>query len=224
MSVAPVLQLEAALLRRQLPDLLLRPGMTLFARVAEREGRHGIIVLAGSPLVAELPDEVQVGDTLRLLVQDTRGERVAMKLIQEQPAAAPQTPVIALPLPDGSDAGLTVEEREADPDDPEHASISISYDSPALGAVGFSLSLAPGAVRVRAELGVGQAFDLALDGADELRARLAEGTGRVPEGAVGPRRKPLDLYAGLGEAPPGLGAQVRGRRRAEDRGVRARPD
>src|SRR3982751_4976023 len=96
MSVAPVLQLEAALLRRQLPDLLLRPGMTLFARVAEREGRHGIIVLAGSPLVAELPDEVQVGDKLRLLVQDTRGDRVAMKLIQEQPAAAPQTPVVGL--------------------------------------------------------------------------------------------------------------------------------
>src|SRR3954464_9759699 len=55
MSVAPVLQLEAALLRRQMPDLLLRPGMTLFARVAEREGRHGIIVLAGSPSFAAVP-------------------------------------------------------------------------------------------------------------------------------------------------------------------------
>src|SRR3954452_20717979 len=160
MSVAPVLQLEAALLRRQLPDLLLRPGMTLFARVAEREGRHGIIVLAGSPLVAELPDEVQVGDKLRLLVQDTRGDRVAMKLIQEQPAAAPQTPVVGLPLPDGTQARIQVgdEESDADPDDPEHASISISYDSPALGAVGFSLSLAPGTVTVRAELTAGVPF------------------------------------------------------------------
>src|SRR5690242_2215280 len=129
MSVAPVLQLEAALLRRQLPDLLLRPGMTLFARVAEREGRHGIIVLAGSPLVAELPDEVQVGDKLRLLVQDTRGDRVAMKLVEEQPTAPVQTPVIGLPLPDGSTAQLSVEERDADPDDPEHASIAITYDS-----------------------------------------------------------------------------------------------
>ena len=156
MSVAPVLQLEASLIRRQLPDLLLRPGMTLFARVAEREGRHGIIVLAGSPLVAELPDEVQVGDKLRLLVQDTRGEKVAMKLIQEQPAAAPHTPVVGLPLPDGMQARLTVEEREADPDDPEHASISISYDSPALGAVGFNLSLAPGTVVVHAELAADQ--------------------------------------------------------------------
>ena len=35
MSVQPLLQVEAALLRRQLPDLLLRPGMTLAARVTE---------------------------------------------------------------------------------------------------------------------------------------------------------------------------------------------
>src|SRR3954451_6586038 len=195
MSIAPVLQLEAAMLRRMMPDLLLQPGMTLFARVSEREGRHGIIVLAGSPLVAELPDEVQVGDKLRLLVQDTRGERVAMKLVQEQPAAPPHPGVVSVPLPDGTTAHVAVEEREADPDDPEHASISISYDSPALGEVGFALSLAPGAVRVRAELGVGQAFDLGLDGADELRARLAEATGRVPEVTVVPRRQPLDLYA-----------------------------
>jgi hypothetical protein len=195
MSIAPVLQLEAAMIRRQLPDLLLRPGMTLFARVAEREGRHGIIVLAGSPLVAELPDEVQAGDKLRLLVQDTRGDRVAMKLIQEQPAAAPQTPVVALPLPDGSDARLAVEEREADPDDPDHASISISYDSPALGAVGFSLSLAPGAVAVRAELATGMPFELGSESADELQTRLAEATGRAAQVTVVPRREPLDLYA-----------------------------
>jgi|SRR5436190_7563490 len=197
MSVAPVLQLEAALLRRQLPDLLLRPGMTLFARVAEREGRHGIIVLAGSPLVAELPDEVQAGDTLRLLVQDTRGDRVAMKLIQEQPAAAPQTPVIALPLPDGTQARIHVED-EADEragDDPEHASISIGYESPALGQVGFVLSLAPGAVVVRAELAAGEPFDLASDAADELRSRLSAATGRAAEVTVVPRRQPLDLYA-----------------------------
>jgi hypothetical protein len=199
MSIAPVLQLEAALLRRQLPDLLLRPGMTLFARVAEREGRHGIIVLAGSPLVAELPDEVQVGDKLRLLVQDTRGDRVAMKLIQEQPAAPPQTPVVGLPMPDGTQARLTVQEREEDgnhdPDDPEHASIAIGYSSPALGQVGFVLSLAPGAVVVRAELAAGTAFELASDAAEELRARLAEATGRAAEVTVTPRREPLDLYA-----------------------------
>ena len=200
MSIAPVLQLEAALLRRMMPDLLLRPGMTLFARVAEREGRHGIIVLAGSPLVAELPDEVQVGDKLRLLVQDTRGERVAMKLVQEQPAAAPQTPVIGLPMPDGTQARLTVQEQPdgsegGSDDDPEHASISIGYASPALGMVGFVLSLAPGAVTVRAELDAGQAYELATDAAEQLRERLAEATGRAADVTVTARHEPLDLYA-----------------------------
>src|SRR3954470_5182336 len=125
MSVAPLLQLESALLRRQLPDLLLRPGMTLFARVAERSGQHGIIVLAGSPLVAELPDEVQVGDKLRLLVEDTRGERVAMRLVQEQPAAGVQAPITS--PPQAFDGRVSVEEREADPDDPENGSITIGY-------------------------------------------------------------------------------------------------
>src|SRR3954447_9620413 len=170
MSIAPVLQLEAALLRRQLPDLLLRPGMTLFARVAERQGQHGIIMLAGSPLVAQLPDEVGVGDKLRLLVEDTRGERVTMKLVNEQPVAPPSNPAVQLPLP--GEPSVQVEEREADPDDDEHASITISYDSPALGTVGFVLSLAPGAVRARAELTVGQPFDLAMEAVDQLRTRL----------------------------------------------------
>jgi hypothetical protein len=199
MSVAPVLQLEAALLRRQLPDLLLRPGMTLFARVAERQGRHGIIMLAGSPLVAQLPDEVQAGDKLRLLVEDTRGERVTMKLVQEQPAAPPHSPVVGLPLPDGSQARLAVDTQEeggAGRDgDPEHASIAVAYESPALGLVGLVLQLVPGGVRVQAELPAGRPYELADGAADELRSRLAAATGRVAEVTVIPRREPLDLYA-----------------------------
>jgi hypothetical protein len=197
MSVAPLLHLEAALLRRQMPDLLLRPGMTLFARVADRQGQHGIIVLAGSPLVAQLPDEVQAGDKLHLLVEDTRGERVTMRLVQDQPVPPPQNPAIGLPLPDGTHARLTVEEDEygGGGDDPENASISIGYESPALGMVGLVLALSPGGVSVRAELAAGQAYELASEAAEELRARLAEATGRVAEVTVVPRREPVDFYA-----------------------------
>src|SRR4051794_17103615 len=74
MSIQPLLQVDAAFFRRQMPDLILREGSTLAARVAERHGRHGLITLAGTPLLAELPDGVKTGDTLRLLVADTRGE------------------------------------------------------------------------------------------------------------------------------------------------------
>jgi hypothetical protein len=199
MSVAPLLQLEAALLRRQMPDLLLKPGMTLMARVSERQGRHGIIVLAGTPLVAQLPDEVQAGDKLRLMVEDTRGERVTMKLVNEQPTAPPHTPVIGLPMPDGTQARFSVEEREEgggeSGDDPEHASIAISYVAPALGNVGLRLKLVPGGVIVEATLAAGRPVDLAEDAAGELRARLSAATGRQAEVTVVPRREPLDLYA-----------------------------
>src|SRR4051794_30947761 len=139
MSVAPLLQLEAAMIRRQLPDLLLRPGMTLFARVAERSGQHGIIMLAGSPLVAQLPDEVAAGQSLRLLVEDTRGEKVTMKLVQEQPVAPPTGSAVPVPLPGGLEARGGGGEREGDPDDPPHAAVFLSFDSPAPGAGGVGL-------------------------------------------------------------------------------------
>jgi hypothetical protein len=196
--VAPLLQLEAALLRRQMPDLLLRPGMTLYARVSERQGQHGIIVLAGSPLVAQLPDTVSAGDKLRLLVEDTRGERVTMKLVQEQPAAPPGSPVVGLSLPDGTSARLSVEEREGasgEGRDSENASITLAYESPALGSVSLALSLTPGTLSVHAELAAGQPFELASSAALALQDRLAAVTGRAAQVTVAPRRQPLDLYA-----------------------------
>jgi hypothetical protein len=101
-------------------------------------------------------------------------------------------------MPDGTQARLTVEEDDAGgggEDDPEHASISISYAAPALGIVGLSLSLAPGAVTVRAELAAGAPFELASDTADELRDRLTDATGRAAQVSVVPRHEPLDLYA-----------------------------
>ena len=63
-----LLRVEAALLRNLMPDLLLREGMQMVATVAERAGQKGIIVLAGTPLAAQLPDEVQVGDRLAMIV------------------------------------------------------------------------------------------------------------------------------------------------------------
>src|SRR5919199_3951831 len=141
MSVAPLLQVEAAFFRRQMPDLILRQGMTLAARVAEREGKHGVITLAGVPLVAELPDEVQAGDTLRLLVADTRGEKVLMKLVQEQPAAPPPPPSVNLTQPDGSQARLVVDEDGREEGgggrEREQAAIALTYETPRLGAVGL---------------------------------------------------------------------------------------
>jgi hypothetical protein len=70
----------AALLRAQLPDLPLREGATLMARVASRGEQSAVIVLAGVPLTAQVPPEVQAGATLRLKVQEVTPERITLQI------------------------------------------------------------------------------------------------------------------------------------------------
>ena len=199
MSVTPLLQVEAAFLRRQMPDLLLRPGATLAARVAERgEGRHGIITLAGVPLVAELPDGVQAGDTLKLLVADTRGEKVIMRMLQDQATAPPPPPNITIAQPDGSQARISRDpegEEGEEGRDREHAAIGLTYETPRLGAVGLRLELAPGLVRVRAEVTAGRIYEMADDASDALVRQIAARTGRAVEVTVVPRQDHIDAYA-----------------------------
>ena len=70
----------AALLRAQLPDVPLREGATLMARVASRGESHAVIVLAGIPVTAQIPPEVEAGATLRLKVQEVTPERVTLRI------------------------------------------------------------------------------------------------------------------------------------------------
>lgn len=199
MSLTPLLQVEAAFFRRQMPDLVLRPGAMFAARVAERgEGRHGIITLAGIPLVAELPDHVKAGDTLRLLVAETRGDQVMMRLIQDQAAAQPHQAEAFIAGGDGSQGRLTVDRDGSEGGggrDAQHAAIAMTYETPRLGAVGLRLELAPGVVRVRAEVAAGRVYDMADDASDQLRAQIAARTGRAVEVTVVPRRESVDAYA-----------------------------
>ena len=200
MSVSPLLQVEAAFLRRQMPDLILRPGATFAARVAERgEGKHGVITLAGVPLVAELPDEVQAGDTLKLLVADTRGEKVMMRLLQDQPTAPPPQPNVTMTQPDGSQARIVVEDKGGEEGgggrDRDHAAIALTYETPRLGPVGLRLEMAPGIIRVRAEVTAGRIYELADDASDALVRQIAARTGRATEVTVVPRQEHIDAYA-----------------------------
>ena len=79
----------AALLREQLPEVTLRPGASMLARVASRGEHHGVIVLAGIPLKAQLPADVQAGATLRLRVEDVSPERVTLRVDPGGPVAVP---------------------------------------------------------------------------------------------------------------------------------------
>ena len=52
---------DALLLRTQLPDLPIREGSSLMARVASRGDTHAVLVIAGLPVTAKLPPEVEAG-------------------------------------------------------------------------------------------------------------------------------------------------------------------
>ena len=188
---------DPALLRVEMPELVLRPGMTLAARVAERSGSRGILMLAGHPLNAQLPDQVKAGDKLRLQVMEASSERVVMKLVDESAAQQPSQPtVVPVPLPGGRLAQLVVDGREAEGRrEAAQAAVAITYRSPALGAVDFRLAVEGGALTVAVKAAVGVPHDLARQSAEELRDALARATGRSVQVSVSPRHDPLDVYA-----------------------------
>jgi propanediol dehydratase small subunit len=61
--------------------------------------------------------------------------------------------------------------------------------------VGLRLEIAPGIVRVRAEVRAGGVYDMADDASDALRRTLVERTGRAAEVTVVPRHDSIDAYA-----------------------------
>jgi hypothetical protein len=190
------ISIDALLLRQGLPDLVLRPGSTLMARVAERHGRHGILTIAGVPLVAELPEGIAAGATLRLVLQEADARRVLLKVADEPPPPQPTPVAVPLPLPGGARAALRVDEEDAERARREgRQRVALTYESPALGPLRLELELRGGAVTATVAAGPGRALEVAEDGAAELRAALAAATGRPAEVTVVPRREPFEAYA-----------------------------
>jgi len=195
-----MLRVEAALLRNLMPDLVLREGMRMVASVAERAGQKGIIVLAGTPLAAQLPDEVQVGDVLRLVVTESSSERVVLRIADPAATAAPPVPppVVAVPLPGGAAARITVDERDAGGGSAarEHHEVRLTYASTALGPLELHLALAGcEAVRVNVRARAGTPFELAERHANELAEAIGAVTGKPAQVTVSPRHDPFDAYA-----------------------------
>lgn len=184
---------DLVLLRSTAPDLPLVVGRVLAARVVERRGRHGIINLAGAYLTAELPDEVQVGDRLRLVVQQARGEQVTFALARE-PAASPlaeppraagaqQEPVVAVARDPG--------ERG---EDGRPRAVAVRFEGEALGAVELRVALDETLVHARVALADGPPLELARACAGDLRAALAAAAARPAQIEVVARPKPVDVY------------------------------
>lgn len=185
---------DPAILKAEIPQLVLRPGMTLAARVAERHGSRGLLMIANAALAAELPDEVKAGDTLRLRVQEATPERIVMRL--ESDAQQQQLPIVPVPLPGGMQASIHVNEREGEGRrDGEQAAVAITYRSPALGAIDFRLALEGGSLTAHVKARQGAPHERALAQAEELRESLHRATGKPVQLTVSPRHDPLDVYA-----------------------------
>jgi hypothetical protein len=188
--------LDALMLRARFPELTLREGSAVVARVASRqEGPNGVIVLGGVPLRAELPPEVEAGQTLRLRVEEVTAERVTLKLVppDTQAAAAPPPPP-AVPRP----PELRIAEpprRRPEGGDPEAAGVALTVDSAVLGRVRLRIDVGSGGVAAVVETPAGQPYELAVTAAADLEARLADRTGRPASVRVAPRREPFDAYA-----------------------------
>jgi hypothetical protein len=195
-----LLRVQAALLRAQLPELVLRPGMTLPARVMERHGQMGVLLLAGTPLSAQLPDELKAGDRLRLRVEDV-GEHVVLRTVESPAQQQTQTlvPAIALPLPNGGRAELRVTEQASEGGADEPVTVALDYDSPALGTLDMRLVQQPGGAGLHVTVGaaVGAPEERVRNAAEDLRRALAGATGLpATVRVVGRTPKPrVDLYA-----------------------------
>lgn len=182
--------LDALLLRTQLPELSLREGTSVVARVASRGDAHGVIVLAGVPLRASLPPEVEAGQTLHLRIAEVTPEQVTMRL--EAPAVPPPPPAPVEPRP----PQLRVEEPPRPGAGGEaSATVALCFDSAVLGRIDLRIDLARGGVSASVAAPPGAALELAAAAAGQLENALAAKTGRAAQVRVTPRRDPFDAYA-----------------------------
>jgi hypothetical protein len=180
-------------------ELKIAPGRVLMARVVSADGTgRGSLNIAGTTLEAELPEEVQAGQDLRLTVRHVTPDRVELSM--SDPAAALAAAAQKAALPGGG--AVHVSERDAGsssgggsgPGDGRH-SLSLRYDAPALGPIDLRFDLDPESLRLTATLAAGDPVEQARVTAGDLQATLADALGRPVAVEVKPRREPLDVYA-----------------------------
>lgn len=191
--VDPVVSVATALLRAQLPDVTLREGASVMARIASRGERHGVLVLAGIPLTAQLPDGVEAGATLKLRIEEVSPERVVLRV--DAPAVNPLAAGAAPARPDAPQVAVGEPPRRNGGGEDPGASVQLAFVSPALGRIDLRIDLATRAVQVGVEAAAGHAFEAADGASERLRATLEDALERPASVRVTPRREPLDVYA-----------------------------
>ena len=187
-------------LQAMMPDVTLRQGQTLVARVAERNDHKGILMLAGKPIVAELPENVRAGDVLKLAVKDISADKVVMQMREAQEAQqSPQNNVIPLsiPFPDGHPAYINFDDAKSGGEDREHAfhAVALTYESPALGPINLRIGTDPNSVMVEVRIAAGAPLELASAASEILSENLTERTGKPALVSVQPRPGSFNVSA-----------------------------
>lgn len=193
--VDPVVAVRTLLLQQALPDVPLRPGASVVARVASRGEGTGVLVLAGVPLTAQLPEEVVAGSTLRLKVREVTPERVTLQL--DGPPVPPPGAELPPPRREEAAARVAVDEpprRRLEDGEPVD-SVALAFASAVLGRLDLRIDLRSGSVQITVDAPAGAVHDLAHEEAARLRDGLAVAIGREAAVRVRPRREPVDLYA-----------------------------
>jgi hypothetical protein len=186
----------AALLRNQLPDVPIREGATMMARVASRGESHAVIVIAGIPVTAELPRGIDAGTTLKLKVKEVSAERVWLQIDSQQSTPAPTVaaaaqhaqppqPQVQVEEPPGRRRGADGEPADV---------VSLAFTSPTLGRLDLRLELRGDKLLTEVTTPAGRPHSLAEGQSERLRANLAA-VGLEATVKVRPRHTPLDLYA-----------------------------
>jgi hypothetical protein len=189
------------LLRGMLPDVPLTPGTLVSGRVLDAK----TLVLQGVRLQAQLPEGVVPGQRLRMRVEESSGERLHLRVV-DQPApgqaASPSAPTAGselayvLTLPGGVTVRLLVDPDE-EPDQARGAaarrSVVVRYDSPTLGRMDVRLDAAASTAAVH--VAAGQPADRVRGAADVLRDALSRVSGAPVQVTVHPRNDTLDVRA-----------------------------
>jgi hypothetical protein len=193
--VDPVVAIRTLLLREALPDVALRVGTTVVARVASRGPEHGVLVLAGVPLTAKLPDEVRAGATLRLRVDDVSPEQVTLKLDADPALAAQQAQAhAATPTPPRVAVQDPPQRRRTAEGEDGHT-VALAFTSPALGRLDLRIDLTARRVEAVVDARQGAPYERAHHQAERLRASLEARTGLEATVRIRPRHDPVDVYA-----------------------------
>jgi hypothetical protein len=186
-------------LQQVMPDVTLRLGQSLLARVAERHGDRGILMVAGQPLVATLPENVRAGDVLKLAVRDITAEQVVMQMHEGKEAAQAQARQDAVPLafPGQPPSQIIVDDQPSSStsDEGDVSTVALTYESPALGAFNFRLGMDGSRIVCEVRTQAGAPTEIASAAAEALQQRLAAVTDRAASVTVAPRPGSFNVSA-----------------------------